>query len=110
VFNQLLKQLRKEKNVTQLQLAEAIGVSAGNVGDWESGKSRPGYRALASLSAFFGVSADTLLEIDAMPGERPTTQRERDLIFMLRALDDRDWNDIFDLTTSKYIRTNEKKF
>ena len=62
MFKDVLKHLRKQKNVTQLQLAEAIGVSAGNVGDWENGKSHPNYKALISLSNFFNVSADYLLE------------------------------------------------
>lgn len=63
MFSDLLKELRSKKNVTQGQLAKEIGVSAGNVGDWETGKSRPGYNALASLARFFDVSADYLLEL-----------------------------------------------
>ena len=63
MFNALLKELRAQKRLTQGQLAKAAGVSPGNVGDWESGKSKPGYNALASLARIFGVSADYLLEL-----------------------------------------------
>ena len=63
MFSDLLKGLRSKRNVTQGQLAKEIGVSPGNVGDWESGKSKPGYVALASLARFFEVSADDLLEL-----------------------------------------------
>ena len=55
MFNILLKELRAKKCMTQAQLAKAIGVSPGNVGDWETGKSKPGYTALATLSRIFEV-------------------------------------------------------
>ena len=57
MFASLLKQLRAKKGVSQLELAKAIGVSNGNVGDWERGRSKPGYDALIALSRFFEVSA-----------------------------------------------------
>lgn len=63
MFNDLLKELRNRSGITQGQLAKEIGVSPGNVGDWETGKSKPGYLALASLARFFEVSADYLLEL-----------------------------------------------
>lgn len=63
MFNTLLKELRAKNGMTQGQLAKAAGVSPGNVGDWESGKSKPGYNALASLTRIFDVSADYLLEL-----------------------------------------------
>ena len=53
MFASLLKQLRAKKGVSQLELAKAIGVSNGNVGDWERGRSKPGYDALIALSRFF---------------------------------------------------------
>ena len=128
MFPQLLKSLRKEKNVTQIQLAEAIGVSAGNVGDWENGKSRPSYSALIALSQFFQVSADTLLEIDTQesrPGAQtlqsvkrqqglsceasPLQEREADLVAMMRMMDERDWADILDLVSAKYARACKEK-
>lgn len=61
MFNTLLKELRSQNGLTQGQLAKAAGVSPGNVGDWESGKSKPGYNALASLARIFDVSADYFL-------------------------------------------------
>ena len=62
MFASLLKQLRAKKGVSQLELAKAIGVSNGNVGDWERGRSKPGYDALIALSRFFEVSAGRLMK------------------------------------------------
>ena len=75
MFSALLKKLRSEKNLTQGQLAKEVGVSPGNVGDWETGKSKPGYNALASLARIFEVSADYLLEIE--PSSRCSSGRRR---------------------------------
>lgn len=65
MFGDLLKELRMQRNVTQIELARAIGVSNGNVGDWERGRSKPGYDALAALSRYFEISPEHLLELDA---------------------------------------------
>lgn len=56
-----IKELRNEIKLSQKELAENIGVSRGNVGDWESEKSKPGADALFSISQFFNVTADWLL-------------------------------------------------
>lgn len=54
-------QLRKEKNVTQEQLSSMVGVSAGAVCKWETGKSMPDITLLTPLARALGVSVDTLL-------------------------------------------------
>lgn len=72
MFSAILKDLRAKNGYTQGQLAKMLGVSPGNVGDWETGKSKPGYSALASLARIFEVSADYLLELDAAPAKRVT--------------------------------------
>lgn len=108
MFSQILKSLRKQKHVTQIQLAAALGVSPGNVGDWENGKSNPSYQALIGLAEFFHVSADVLLGIRNV-GEGPVegevlTEEEAKLVAMMRRMDDRDRKDIFDLASIKYTR------
>ncbi|MDU5945966.1 MAG: helix-turn-helix domain-containing protein [Paenibacillus macerans] len=56
-----IKELRKAEGISQARLAESIGVSPGNVGEWELGRSKPGADALVSLSKHFNVSTDWLL-------------------------------------------------
>ena len=67
MFSEILKDLRSKSGISQGQLAKSVGVSPGNVSDWEVGKTKPGYVALAALARFFGVSADYLLELDEAP-------------------------------------------
>ena len=108
MFPRILKELRRRKSVTQIQLAAAIGVSPGNVGDWETGKSCPSYNALIALSNFFGVSADTLLGLDVDGRDREVlVGREADLVSMIRQMDDRDREDIYGLVSLKYQRASQ---
>lgn len=60
-FNEKLQQLRKEKELTQEQLAEKLYISRTAVSKWESGKGYPNIESLKSLSKLFSVSIDDLL-------------------------------------------------
>lgn len=121
MFAELLKALRTQKGLSQGQLAKEVGVSTGNIGDWEIGRSKPGYAALASLSRFFDVSADYLLGITPVnTGSRklteslvcdgvPLSESEADLIAMCRLIDEADRQTIFELAKLKYeLKTGEK--
>lgn len=61
-FNKKLQELRKEKKLSQEQLAESIDVSRQAIAKWESGKSYPEVDKLIKLSNLFGVSLDKLLK------------------------------------------------
>lgn len=54
-------QKRKEKRITQEQLAAYMGVSKASVSKWESGLSYPDILLLPELAAYFNVSVDELL-------------------------------------------------
>lgn len=57
----IIKNLRKDNNVTQEVLATAIGVSPQAISRWEAGGSYPDIELLPSLADFFSVSTDCLL-------------------------------------------------
>ena len=56
-----IRTYRKEKQFTQEQLAEAMGVSVGAVSKWESGASVPELSIIMELADFFEISVDALL-------------------------------------------------
>ena len=56
--------LMEEKKVTQKALADAIGVSQGNISDWKSGRSSPSSDVLAKIAQFFNVPMDYILGND----------------------------------------------
>jgi len=53
MLGQRLKELRKEKGITQIQLAEMLGVSKGTVAMWEVDKRKPTFEMLERLSDIF---------------------------------------------------------
>lgn len=61
MFSERLKQLRKEKGLTQVTLAETLGVSKGTVAMWETGKRMPGFDMLARLSELFDKRVDYII-------------------------------------------------
>ncbi|WP_095174226.1 MULTISPECIES: helix-turn-helix domain-containing protein [Blautia] len=60
-FNEKLQHLRKQKHLTQEQLAEKLYVSRAAVSKWESGKGYPNIESLKAVSELFSVSIDDLL-------------------------------------------------
>lgn len=53
--------MRREKKITQDQLAEFVGVTKASVSKWETGQSMPDILLLPQLAAFFDVTVDELL-------------------------------------------------
>ena len=66
-----LKQCRKEKNLTQEQLAEKFGVSARTVSRWETGINMPDLSILVKLAEYYNVEMRELLD-----GERSQTMNK----------------------------------
>ena len=56
-----ITELRKQHNMTQLELADKMNISFQAVSNWERGNSMPDISKLPELSAIFGISIDTLL-------------------------------------------------
>ena len=56
-----IRRFRREENLTQEQLAEAMGVSVSAVHKWESGQSAPELRLIPELAELFHTSTDVLL-------------------------------------------------
>lgn len=53
---------RKQKNLTQEQLAEKLGVSNKTISKWETGTSDPNTSNLIALAKLYGISAEELLK------------------------------------------------
>ncbi len=66
----LLKELRKEKNLTQAELAEKLGVSNRSISRWENGMTMPDFDLLIELADFYEVDVREILD-----GERNNTGR-----------------------------------
>ncbi len=63
-FKNILRELREEKGLTQLQLAEELHFSLSIVNKWENGKKNPSVETIKILAKFFNVTTDYLLGMD----------------------------------------------
>ncbi|MCI1965660.1 MAG: helix-turn-helix transcriptional regulator [Oscillospiraceae bacterium] len=61
MLNQKIRQLRRERGMTQKELARRIGVSTSAVGMYEQGRREPDTALLARLAAVLDCSTDELL-------------------------------------------------
>lgn len=66
MFGDLLKTLRLSHNLSQVQLAAELHVSKQTVSNWENNNILPSIAMLITISRFFSVSTDFLLEIDSL--------------------------------------------
>ncbi len=71
-----IKKLRRDRNITQEQLAEMLGVSTNAVSQWECDKTAPDISHLPILANIFEVSADILLEIDIAKSKKQAEIKE----------------------------------
>ena len=87
-FHEKLQELRKQKGLTQEELAEMLFVSRTAISKWESGRGYPNIESLKSISDFFSVSIDDLLSGEEMLTLAESDRKEkeshfRDLVFGL---------------------------
>lgn len=61
IFTQRLKELRKERGLTQKQLAEVLETADDSIFSWEKGRSQPSIETLQKICNYFNVSADYLI-------------------------------------------------
>lgn len=57
----IFKELRKQKGLTQIELAKVLNVQQTTVSKWEVGRAFPDYPILVKLSEFYGVTTDYLM-------------------------------------------------
>ena len=63
-FKDNLKELRTERGLGQVELANAIGVSKGVISLWENGLREPNMYSLIVIAKFFKISIDELVGLN----------------------------------------------
>ncbi len=69
-----MKELRNEKQLTQEQLSEILGVSSRTISRWETGNNMPDIVLLIEISDFYGIELKELLK-----GERENEKMDKNL-------------------------------
>lgn len=110
MFADNLKQLRKEKGMTQTQFASEFNIATGTIAMWETGKRTPDTETLKKIARFFNVSIDFLLDneknssnnVEELPEElvilnrnakNTTPENRKKLLEMAKIMFGEDWNE-----------------
>lgn len=75
-LHERLGRLRRAREISQVELAEALEVSRQAVSKWESGASVPSMESFVALSRLYGIPVDELLEGTAENREEEKTPEE----------------------------------
>lgn len=65
MFGDIIRKLRKSRNLNQVQLARALDVSKQTVSNWENNNILPSIDMLTKISKYFSIPTDYLLELDS---------------------------------------------
>jgi transcriptional regulator with XRE-family HTH domain len=82
-----MKWLRKSRNITQTELAEAISLNRPIIGSYEEGRAEPKIDVLRTMADFFQVSVDDLIGVQLEQGDAVTKSSGRDLRVLTIAVD-----------------------
>lgn len=87
-FNEKLHELRKQKGLTQEELAVQLYVSRTAISKWESGRGYPNIESLKAIARFFSVTVDELISTEeilnvAEESKKQTEKHFQDIIFGL---------------------------
>lgn len=93
-FGDNFKRLRKQREITQEQVAEMLGVSCQSVSRWELGVCYPDFELLPIIANCFEVTIDSLLSNDDI-------SKETDKKLFFEKLDALDWQDMEQLDLAK---------
>lgn len=63
-LNENIRQLRLARNLSQVDLARALGVTKQSISNWENNNIQPSIDMLIRLAQFFSVSTDYLLGLN----------------------------------------------
>lgn len=101
MFADRLKEIRTEKGITQVQLAETMGISKGTVAMWETGKREPNFETLNQLSDIFDKRIDYILGYSNDASSPKMTEEDMEQLGVWAA------EESFNETVSAYLRLDE---
>lgn len=81
-FNNKLYNLRKQRGLSQEELANRLNVSRQTISKWEVGESTPDMEKLVALSDLFEISLDELV-MDKIPAHVGETSSRSDIVNVL---------------------------
>ena len=83
-IGKFIAQCRKEKNMTQMQLAEKLNITDRAVSKWENGKAMPDSSIMLELCGMLGISVNDLLSGEVVTMNHYDEKMEKNLLEMVK--------------------------
>ena len=99
-IGKFIAECRKQKNLTQMQLAEKLGITDRAVSKWETGRAMPDSSIMLSLCGILNVTVNDLLSGEVISMENYNKESERNL---LEAVKQKEGVEFFGSIPSFYI-------
>lgn len=91
---QFIQFRRKEKGLTQRQLAELLGISDKTISKWETGKSFPDFTYVPQMCQILEINVNELLSGDVLSSNEYPEKAEANMIFLMGKMKNRRIKDI----------------
>ena len=88
-IGKFIGKLRKEKNMTQQELAKILNVTDRAIGNWEHGRRLPDYSVLKDLCDTLGITINELLNGEKIKKDEYLENAEKNLINLRKQIDKR---------------------
>ena len=89
-IGRFISERRKKANLTQMQLAEKLGITDRAVSKWETGKSLPDSSIMLELCEILGISVNDLLSGEVVTMENYNQETEATLLEMVKQKEESD--------------------
>ena len=89
-IGKFIAERRKHSMLTQMQLAEKLGITDRAVSKWETGKSLPDSSIMLELCAILEITVNDLLSGEVVTMENQTQEMEKKLLELVRQKEDND--------------------
>lgn len=83
-IGKFISKCRKEKSLTQMQLAEKLGITDRAISKWETGKSLPDSSIMLELCEILGITVNDLLSGEVVTMSNYNEKLEKNLISMVK--------------------------
>lgn len=83
-IGKFIADMRKEQNLTQIDLAEKLGISNKTISKWECGNGMPDYAVMEELCKVLGINVNELLSGERLPSQEYSKKAEENIISLIQ--------------------------
>lgn len=83
-IGKFIAEMRKEQNLTQIDLAEQLGISNKTISKWECGNGMPDYAVMESLCDILKINVNELLSGERLPSQDYNKKAEENMMSLMQ--------------------------